>query len=182
MKLLFRMLLVVFLMIGLSGGVSAQEMKVSDPIPVSFQIPEGHETVQISNGIWGKDSIYNHYRIENTSFETVILWIEPYKGPDEDIVSKKRYPLDYYGSRKEKSSIGAFYNWNPKLGHDFRYVTLDKGHRAEFMTYFPDSTYQVITVRVHHLGYTIKMAIRSDKEMTYKEKELAYKILMSLDF
>ena len=61
-------------------------------------------------------------------------------------------------------------------------MTLDKGHLAEFMTYFPDSTYQVITVRVHHLGYTIEMKIRSDKEMTYKEKELAYKILMSLDF
>ena len=41
MKNFGRLLIVVLVLVGLSGVVSAEEFRTDKPIPVSFQVPEG---------------------------------------------------------------------------------------------------------------------------------------------
>lgn len=46
MKNFGRLLIVVLVLVGLSGVVSAEEFRTDKPIPVSFQVPEGYKVVK----------------------------------------------------------------------------------------------------------------------------------------
>ena len=188
MKKFVRLLIVGLLLVGLSGVVSAEEIRADKPIPVSFQVPEGYQ-VRVVDDLKAKDPTKNlikYYEIDSASFG-IDLRIYALGAIDLDKYPGA-YAYDDLGAEEEKNETYDSRIWNSK------YITLKNGHRAHIMMYYDENLptkkeIHTIKVKVIHCGYEIRLWIthRDNKSfkykpMTYEDKRLAYQILMSLDF
>ena len=183
MKNFGRLLIVVLVLVGLSGVVSAEEFRTDKPIPVSFQVPEGYKVVKGMDLNQDIEKEYHQgYRIGDIVVSISVKPLEEWVRKIHSDVDPLNYTYDHYGAEEEKRTVDIFYKSKPESGCDTRFVTLNTGHRARLRTYFSDDTYQSIILEALHRGYTIEFSIRKTAPMTYEDKKLANQILMSLDF
>ena len=184
MKKFVRLLIVGLVLVGLSGVGSAEEFRTDKPIPVSFQVPDEYNMIKAFTLEFDEEKeLVRNYHIGNSSLHILVTPLgEETRKYYSDYYSLY-YTYDHYGPQREKRDLDYYYGSRLyRVGVDYKYVTLDTGHRASMRSSFSGDRYQSMVIEAAHRGFEIQLIIDKEGPMTYEEKKLAYQILMSLDF